>query len=1155
MSQFREHMQKMQSLAAIVAMVSMYGVAGVIGWYIAPSFGFGLTGQIAILVIILLTFPIALLVNRYLKRRAQRRGGGESTAPPLSVPTRCEELERSTEEAVQWLRSTKLGAQQSGDAIYSLPWFLFAGPPASGKSALILSSGLNFHVLPSQRSADLQTLRATAHCDWRICDEAVLVDTAGRYQSEGPEADEWASLLEIIKKQRSVRALDGLVIAVNLATLLQCDEKEIEQQAKVMRARIDDAIVRMRTRFPIYLIFTHADALVGFEEFFRVFDRSGRAQVWGVTVPLAQAQQAHTLFDTEFNYLYEALMRLRLTRLAVAAPSAEQLRIFDFPLRFAEARDRLGLFTTALFRPNPFSESPLLRGFYLAGNIPRTKGGITPEAIEQPEQAAIIDARLTGYFVEDLFREVLLRDRDLAASFQAGQRPPGRWRNIATAAAAACLFFFIVGMGISTANNKDLISEGLERGTRVDELARAQTGKGDRDAAALRAELETVEGLRDTLDSLDRYDKDSPPVAYRFGLYTGDALSPYLRAIYFDAINDRYFKSSVAALEKELRQFTAGEGKAGEGVPESELGRYYDLLKAYLMLSEPSRVEAAFLANQLSEYWQRSAPADMEMVARQQLDYFARQAASHDAPHIKPDDKLVAEARRRLTAYPPINRFFKRVTSEIDTKVAPVTVDAITQGRARGLLTGSYAVPGSFTVEGYHGFMREAIESAALEISKDDWVMGAQAVDINIGADAGKLQAIYFREYAAQWQRFVRGVSVRPYRDKDEAVEALKAFTASDSPLALVALEVARQTNISEAPPATGLWRRIKRAVASKSGSLPSGGTEVEKEFLPLQQFVTAQDKKEAAQLSQYRAALRLVLEALETASADQLAQTSKLLLTGKDDIGLQKAELSVGKLLDGFKSASAADAAALLKQPLGNVRALLYGGGYEQIDKSWREQLYPVAHALEAGFPFTDAGSASLTDLARYLNPVNGQLTVFYNDKLSSSFEEAQGQWRLKEAGAFKFSPAFVGYLNGARRVREALFPQGGQQPEVGYEITLQPVTGADVVVEIDGIRAETRGTTAQSAKFVWPARAGTSGAKITVIQNGQVTERAFPGEWGLFKMVASGGGNLAAGQYQLAWGVGTVTVRAQLRPSSAASPFQRSLFTQLRAPQSLRE
>ncbi|HEU4391511.1 MAG TPA: type VI secretion IcmF C-terminal domain-containing protein, partial [Blastocatellia bacterium] len=109
----------------------------------------------------------------------------------------------------------------------------------------------------------------------------------------------------------------------------------------------------------------------------------------------------------------------------------------------------------------------------------------------------------------------------------------------------------------------------------------------------------------------------------------------------------------------------------------------------------------------------------------------------------------------------------------------------------------------------------------------------------------------------------------------------------------------------------------------------------------------------------------------------------------------------------------------------------------------------------------------------------------------------------------------------------------------------------------EIDGTRVETRGTSPQSAKFIWPARAGTSGARIVVLPaSGTSSEKPYPGEWGLFRMfIAGGASKIGENQYALSWNVGGTPVRATLAPSSTTNPFQRTVFTQLRAPQGLRD
>lgn len=1172
-------------MLGITGLVSLYGITSLAIWFIGPTVGLdNYIYQIVIIALLLLTLPFVLLFAFLLRRRRRKKEAQaeqEAAAPatdkaakPSSAPSRVyDELFRSAEEAVQWLRSTRLGSAKAKDAVYGLPWFVVAGPGGSGKTSMTLSSGLDVHALPSQRRTEINIVRPTRHCEWRMTGSAVLLDTSGRYQNDGPAREEWLAFTDTLKKYRNRRPVDSLVLTIDADRILRASDSEIEQQAKTLRVRLDEFMQRVGVRFPVYLMFTHIDALEGFKEFFSASNASWRNEVWGATIPLDKALSAHALFDAEFDQLSESLARRRLIKLSGLRPAGRQLRIFTFPPKFSQARTKLGLFTSALFRPNPFSESPLLRGFYFTANVKSRDAAASAAAStngdedERPAQAVG-----DSFFTQRFFKEVLLADQDVAASFQAAKKRPSILRYVLLGLGALFFFFLVAGMVVSFVGNKFMLASALERGSRVDEISRADLGKDPtkKEPAAARVEVEADDALRDTLSQLDDYDRHSPPLHLRFGLYSGNGINSSLRTIYFDSISQRYFKPTVAALEEDLRAFAAGSAIAPipttasatettASTADDFLGRHYDLLKAYLMLADPARVEPTFLSNQLQDYWKKSSPPDMEIVSQQQLDFFAKQAGQQDAPHVKVDDKLVSEVRRKLVAYPPVNRFYKRVVTEINGKTTPVNLDSVLEGSGRGVLLGTYTVPGSFTIEGYRDFMRPAIEGAAEEISKDDWVMGSVATNAQAqSTDISKLQGMYLREYTDQWRRFVRGISIREFKGKDDSVETLKALSSTDSPMERVMAAVARNTKISAKPESSGVWGWIKSWFSRGTDNELGGDTEVEKEFRPLFQFVsTGAAKKDSSPMSQYRAELRRVLDPLEGASADQLAQTSKSLLTGKDELGIQKADQSVSNLLDGFKTAAAVDVKNLLKQPLDNLRAMLYGGGYEQIERAWREQVYPKAHAMEAGFPFTDAGESSVTDLARFLNPANGQFSTFFNERLVASFDDAEGQWRLKETGAFKFSDGFVAYLNNARRLREALFANGGQQPEVSYDITLQSVPNTDVVVEIDGTRVETRGTSPASAKFIWPARAGASGAKISVIgANGEApAERTFPGAWGLFKMFNAGGASKTAdNQFSLSWNVGGVSVRATLRPSSTNNPFQRTLFTNLHAPQAVR-
>ncbi|MBI4854914.1 MAG: type VI secretion system membrane subunit TssM [Acidobacteria bacterium] len=1135
MPQFLEYIEQIKSFLKITTLVLLYGLTSVLGWSVTGNLGFSFNTQVLLVALILLTFPIALFIKHYFKKSEDQIFPVTNNS---STTKDYPDLINRAEEVVQWLNNTKLASKSTKKVVYQLPWFLLLGAKSSGKTSLILNSGLDIQALPSQQSLSQNLFRPTNSCEWYVSNSAVFIDTAGRYLNEGTDHEEWLSLLNTIKRYRPERPIDGLILTVETTNITKASENEIEQQAKQLRARIDELKAQFNSPYPIYLVFTHADVINGFEVFFSNFDKKTRNQIWGTTIPLEQREQAYSLFDEEFSYLCEALMSNRLVHLASSNLSKEQLEIFDFPFCFASIKNKLSLFVSTLFRPSPFTDNPWLRGFYFIASSVIKK---------RPSENLLITAQeyREKYFIDDLIQEQLLNDTNLSASMIKKTDTPKLKRRVLIATVSFISLFLIIGFTVSLIRNRSLINESLEKGLRVDEISRLRSSNisSNQDTASLRVELEAVEQLRQQLVVLENY-KKSRPLSYSYGLYSGNDINPNLRAIYFDLLNQHFFQQTAENLENDLRKFADSKNKFSE----EELGYYYDLLKTYLMLSEPNKTEPTFLANRLNEYWKKSYPPELELLAQQQLDFYAKQAIYDDAPHLKADDKIVSASRQHLVSYPAVNRFFKRVTSEIDLKVKPVTVESITQGRNKGGLIGKYSVPGSFTIEGYEGYMNKALVLAEAEMNKEDWVMGASTVTTkDLSSDVGKLEGIYFHEYSKQWQNFLKGLSIPAFKTKEDAIEALKILSANDSPLDLTLTEVARQTNFTGAKAKLSWWKKI---FASKSITPNPQILELEKEFLALRQFL--EQEGENSPVLQYRSSLRIVLDNLETSTADQLSQTTKMLLTGKDDIGLQKAELTINKLLESFTSSATRDAASACKQPLGNLRAMLYGSSYVQIEQSWQEQIYPKARNIEQGFPFTETGSASITDLTRYLNPVNGVLAQFFNDRLAPSFEEVGGKLQLKESGAFKFSQEFISYLNTSKQLREALFAQGGQQMEVSYELLLQPTANTDVVIEIDGTRVETRGTTVQSAKFTWPAKSGASGAKITVIQGNKIAEKAFPGEWGLFKMVtgATPEGNLLI----LSWNIEGIPIRATLRPSSANNAFSRHLFTQWHAPKNLR-
>lgn len=1189
----------MRYVFGLGGLFTFYGIIAFIVYMLPPNI-MGDTYKVVTIAIVLVTLPFALIIGFVASRSSKRRERREQEAAAkaeaeaaaasqpqqLSAPVgNFDDVTRGAEEAVQFLKTSNLG-NGGKDAVYSLPWYLVAGTPRSGKSSLVLGSNLNFQTLPSQRQSEQKLIRPTASVDWRVTSDGVFIDTAGRYQTEGVDGEEWSAILDTIKKYRGNRPLDGFLLVINAEKILKADEREAEELAKVLRARLDEAIQRLKVRFPVYLVFTHADAIEGFRDSFSSSKNEDKTLVWGSTIPLEKTENAQALFDGEYEILQSSVMKRRIARLSAPFPPVRQLRIFNFPLHFGSARRKFGAFVNALFRPNPFSENPFLRGFYFTA-APAVKAA--PNA---PQTAG------PAYFTERFFRDVVLRDKDLVKTFLAQrQRPPilGWFLTFL----GAILVLFLLGMtAFSLYKNKQMLNEAEERGEKVLTIVKADAGKSplEKKEDEARREINTTDDLRQLLVTLDDYERNGPPIYMRFGMYSGNQVyKRNLLPMYFSVVEQRFKAPTVKRIETELRKFADGQPVANPAQlteqEEKNLGKYYDLLKAYLMLSGDykEKAEASHIANTLKDYWvaDSKVPADMKLTAQQQLEFWAKQVDRDDSefrfPRITLNGKLVDDARRKLQAFPAVYRYYSRKVTEIskmvDDTVGPTTAEAILtrNGADTSYIEGNYTVPSAFTRPGYE-LMKTAIKEADQKLSEDDWVMGELGKkQIAQSTDAAKLEDRYYRDYADHWRNFVKGVNVKPYRNKSDATSALQAFSSANSPMKILVREIARNTNLSAKPEVEGWWPWIKSwFVSSKSSD--TGGTQPEKEFRPLFTFIGTKQQAENAPIERYQNEIGRAYNAFNGISEDQMRKIAQQMANDEDPIKLRARETAISNLIAGFnESSSGQELALLLQEPLGNLKTLLGAGEDQQMAKTWTEQILPQAKEVEKGFPFDDGpADADLTRLTAYLNPADGKFSKFFDGRLSKYFEESNGQWKLKDTAQGKFSDEFVAYVNSAMALRKAIYGSS-PTPKFEYEFKLLGPKNALVEVTIDGQKVTPDGTgsirgsfpasgsaeigvvvtvssTTGTTSTAPPTSANSSNSSVstsTAATDTAAPSQKFPGNWGLFRFVDAGSPQKqAGGEYLLTYRVGGKTITGTIRPSGG-DPFNKNLFRQMRAPQ----
>src|SRR5690606_18103481 len=93
----------------------------------------------------------------------------------------------------------------------------------------------------------------------------------------------WLGFLDLLKKYRRRRPINGVLVALSVADLLLQSESERRAHAAAIKARIAELYEHFGLRFPIYLLLTKCDLVAGFEAFFDDLRRGEREQVWGFT--------------------------------------------------------------------------------------------------------------------------------------------------------------------------------------------------------------------------------------------------------------------------------------------------------------------------------------------------------------------------------------------------------------------------------------------------------------------------------------------------------------------------------------------------------------------------------------------------------------------------------------------------------------------------------------------------------------------------------------------------------------------------------------------------------------------------------------------------------------------------------------------------------
>jgi type VI secretion system protein ImpL len=1011
-------------------------------------------------------------------------------------------------------------ARFSGRYLYELPWYLIIGAPGSGKTTALRHSGLKFPLAEQMGEHAIRGVGGTRHCDWWFTDQAVLIDTAGRFttQDSDPGTDKatWSGFLQMLRRARPRQPINGALVTVSVTDLLAKSVAERAQHAATVRARVQELHQDLGHKFPIYLLVTKADLLAGFMDYFATADKDQRAAPWGFTFPRNGGAPLAS-FASEFAALEQRLVDGLIDRLQAERDPQRRARIYGFPAQFSGLRQVLQEFAEGVFAPSPYEAQPQLRGVYFVSGtqegtpIDRVLGAVARSY--QLERAVLAPHQASGrsYFLHRLLGEVVFAEAGLAGTNR-------RWERQRTLLAlGGYAAVGLVGVGLVVAwttsyfNNRRYVADVSARTEQVAQLLKSTPNRATPDILPIVPALEATRALAAT----DR----GTPWSLGFGLFQGRKLDSAARAAYQRMLGDALLPRLALRIEEQLRQ--------GASTPDT----LYEALKAYVMLHDPEHFEAPALKQHIEADWQatrRELTPEQRAQLSEHLDALLAQGGV--ASPLPEDKALLNATRTQLATVPLPQRIYNRLRAQgLGQEFPEFTVvraaghnAALVFTRASGAPL-TQGVPGLYSRDGYlRGFQREVGRVAEALASEQPWVLGvadapkdAAALVRANGPLIDDVRRLYLTDYAATWEAYIADIRLLPMASLAQSVQMSRLLSAPDSPLPPLLKAISRETTLGSGGSAietveqraAGVVQQSREKIAglfaSKGGTpAPAGGAAprleslVDDRFAGLRQLVTAPQGGGKPPLDDTLALIgevNVLLNAVETALKGGAAPPASP-VPNKVKAEAARMPQPLRSMLDNLSLSSAQVSQGLMRQNLG---------------QEVRSQVGEFCQQAVAGrYPLDRNATRDATqaDFAALFGP-GGKIDQVFQQKLAPYVDTTTRPWKFRavEGTPLGTDAGTLPQFQRAAAIRETFFPAGNAP---SLRLDFKPVemdpSITQFILDVDGQIVRYAHGPQIPTSVQWPGPRGSSQVRVQLSPpsasgtSGLVSD----GPWALFRL-----------------------------------------------------
>ena len=855
-----------------------------------------------------------------------------------------------------------------------------------------------------------------------------------------------------------------MLVAFPLSELALAPPAERKAHAAAIRSRLNELQARFGVRIPVYALFTKADLIAGFTEFFDDLDRERRAQVWGTTFELAgDGDDPVSACAGALHGLVERLNARLFDRLQAERNADRRALIAMFPGQVASLEPLLLEFLHAAFGATSDNPAPLLRGVYFTSGtqegtpIDRLTGALARSlGVDQARAQTMRPAQGRSYFLERLLKEVIFGEASLVAHSPAALRRRQVLRMAGYAVAALLVLVTAATLWHVRSAGQREIAAAATALDRYEQTARILPldPVNDDDLARLAPLLDQARALPHGGDE---------PSWLPAGLSQRDKLAASARTVYRHALQWALLPRLMWRLETQLR------GNLNN--PDF----LYEATRVYLMLGNAGPLDVSLVREWMKLDWQTAYPGLGYAALRDSLLEHVDALLSDPLPQVKLDGELVVAARARIAAVSLAQRVYSRIRPSAAAQrlppwlpsdaLGPAGLPLFVRASGKRLTDG---IPGFLTVDGFHKVLLPSLAGAARSVVLESWVLGNRvafdASDQQMQALRRDVIALYEADYVPVWDLMMADLNVAPLRSLSQAAQDLYILASPESPMRQLLTSISRQLALSVPPGGTpraatpeapasgsedrfhGLFGTAQPATAPAAPLLP--GHEVDERYHALRDLLSGganapidQVLRELGDAQQQIAKIAATL--VNPGAAAPAPGGIDPLLVLRTDATRQPQPL--GRWLTEISTSAVALRSGDPRQQLATI--FNAGGG--------PAELCPAV--VNGHYPFSPDATddATIADFARLFAP-GAALDGFMNTLLRRYVDTSAKAWRLisADAATAPVSPADLAQFQRAAAIRDAFFADGSTRPHFRLDIapvSVDPAT-RQVTLDLDG-------------------------------------------------------------------------------------------------------